>query len=333
MMQVELRVLSGKQAGTVIPLPVGKFLVGREQDCHLRPNSELVSRHHCAFTLDDFALRIRDLGSTNGTLVNGERIRGTVVLKPGDQVSIGKIDFLVAIDGEAGAMNDTMIGQRDDTIIHERPKSTEPVVSDSGLDLSEMGSALAELEDDTRVGSGTVSNDPAVEEATVETGAPMVAANADTQQIPMGVPDPAMAGAYPQFAAPPPWMSAPQYPYPPMPYPGYPAMPYAPGYPYPGMGAPGMPGMPGAMPPGYGYAMPAPAPAPEAPAPAAPAPKPATGVPEVRLPDPSTTGAKEAPPAPPKPANPDDKAKPAAHIPTAAQSIINSMMQRRPKTE
>ena len=333
MMQVELRVLSGKQAGTVIPLPVGKFLVGREQDCHLRPNSELVSRHHCAFTLDDFALRIRDLGSTNGTLVNGERIRGTVVLKPGDQVNIGKIDFLVVVDGDAGRESgDTVIGQRDDTVIRSRPKTAEPAAVDDGLDLNDLGAALAALDDDTRVGSGTVSNDPALEEVAAEVAVPVVAANADTQQFPVAAPDPALAAGYPQFAVPPPWMGAPQYPYPQMPYPGYPGMPYAPGYPYPAM--PGMP--PGAMPPGYGYPMqmaPAPAPVPEPAAPAASAAKAVSSTPEVRLPDPSTTGAKVAAPAPPKPANPDEKAKPAAHIPTAAQSIINNMMQRRPKTE
>jgi pSer/pThr/pTyr-binding forkhead associated (FHA) protein len=76
MLQAVLRVLSGRQNGAFIPLPVGKFLIGREEDCQLRPNSELVSRHHCVFTNDDFTLRLRDLGSTNGTFVNGERLRG-----------------------------------------------------------------------------------------------------------------------------------------------------------------------------------------------------------------------------------------------------------------
>src|SRR5690348_15057419 len=97
MLEVELKVLEGKQQGKTIPLHVRQFLIGREQDCHLRPNSDLVSRHHCVFTLDDFALRLRDLGSTNGTIVNGERIQGQVVLKAGDQVSVGKLSFEIVI--------------------------------------------------------------------------------------------------------------------------------------------------------------------------------------------------------------------------------------------
>src|SRR5882762_2636141 len=97
MHQVELKVLEGRQQGKTIPLNVRQFLIGREQDCHLRPNSDLVSRHHCVFTLDDFALRLRDLGSTNGTIVNGERIQGQVVLKAGDQVSVGKLSFEIVI--------------------------------------------------------------------------------------------------------------------------------------------------------------------------------------------------------------------------------------------
>src|SRR5262245_50877812 len=97
MLHVELKVLEGRQQGKVIPLSVKQFLIGREQDCHLRPNSDLVSRHHCVFTVDDFTVRLRDLGSTNGTFVNGERIQGQVVLKPGDHVVVGKLSFEMVI--------------------------------------------------------------------------------------------------------------------------------------------------------------------------------------------------------------------------------------------
>ena len=98
MIQAELRIATGNKQGNSISLPQGKFLVGREEDCHLRPNSDLVSRHHCVFTVDDFSLRLRDLGSTNGTYVNGQRLVGAVNLKPGDRVLIGKLDFEVLIE-------------------------------------------------------------------------------------------------------------------------------------------------------------------------------------------------------------------------------------------
>ena len=101
-MQVDLVVVEGKQQGAVIPIR-SKFLVGREEDCQLRPNSDLVSRHHCVFTIDDYTVRLRDLGSTNGTYVNEERTNGLVVLKSGDRVRIGKLVFEVRIQISAPA--------------------------------------------------------------------------------------------------------------------------------------------------------------------------------------------------------------------------------------
>ncbi len=97
MLRAELKVVGGKQHGSLIPLQTKKFLVGREQDCQLRPNSESVSRHHCVFTIDDFGVRLRDLGSTNGTFVNGKRVQGQVLLEPDDRILIGKLEFEIVI--------------------------------------------------------------------------------------------------------------------------------------------------------------------------------------------------------------------------------------------
>ncbi len=102
-MQVALKVIEGKQTGTLIPLNREKFLIGREEDCQLRPNSDLVSRHHCVIAIDDFTVRIRDLGSTNGTFVNNQRITTQVVLKQGDQIRIGKLAFEIQIQIETTA--------------------------------------------------------------------------------------------------------------------------------------------------------------------------------------------------------------------------------------
>lgn len=97
MLNAELQVISGSQSGSVIPLVSGRFLIGREEDCHLRPSNDLVSRHHCVFKTDEYTVRVRDLGSTNGTYVNGERLRGEVMLNTGDKVKVGTLEFEVAI--------------------------------------------------------------------------------------------------------------------------------------------------------------------------------------------------------------------------------------------
>ena len=98
MLQTVLKVVGGKQDGKLIPLNTKKFLIGREQDCHLRPGSESVSRHHCAITIDDFTVRVRDLGSSNGTSINGKRIIGVHEAKPGDALQVGNLDFEIVFN-------------------------------------------------------------------------------------------------------------------------------------------------------------------------------------------------------------------------------------------
>jgi len=91
-MEARLRVLSGPHSGETIEVRRGKLLIGREEDCHLRPESEFVSRHHCVLLLDDYTLRIRDLGSKNGTFVNGRRVgTGETILLHDDMISIGEM--------------------------------------------------------------------------------------------------------------------------------------------------------------------------------------------------------------------------------------------------
>lgn len=103
MLSAKLLVRGGKHDGRTIPLPKGRFLIGREQDCNLRPASDLVSRHHCVFHVDDFTVRLRDLGSTNGTLVNGDPLTGEKSLKAGDKVVVGRLHFEVALSDVAEA--------------------------------------------------------------------------------------------------------------------------------------------------------------------------------------------------------------------------------------
>jgi pSer/pThr/pTyr-binding forkhead associated (FHA) protein len=95
-MDARLKVLSGSFSGQTIQVLHGKLLIGREEDCDLRLESEFVSGYHCVLLLDDYALRIRDLGSKNGTLMNGRRIgTGEMILLHDDMVSIDKMTFQI----------------------------------------------------------------------------------------------------------------------------------------------------------------------------------------------------------------------------------------------
>lgn len=73
-------------------------VVGRREDCDLRIPLGEVSRKHCRFLKDGEVLRIEDLGSSNGTYVNGERVQESVV-QPGQTVQVGPVQFVVQIDG------------------------------------------------------------------------------------------------------------------------------------------------------------------------------------------------------------------------------------------
>jgi predicted component of type VI protein secretion system len=101
-MEVKLVVLGGKQGGKEIPVSGPKFLIGRADDCQLRPQSDLVSRHHCAILLAEGEVTVKDLGSRNGTFVNDERLADGRVLKTGDKVKVGPLEFEVQLSVPVG---------------------------------------------------------------------------------------------------------------------------------------------------------------------------------------------------------------------------------------
>lgn len=92
----------GTQREVHLRRPVG--VIGRQTDCHIRIPSASVSRHHCEISVDDAAVTLRDLGSSNGTFVNRQRIQQTTV-NAGDIISLGGFVFVVRIDGKPAAVN------------------------------------------------------------------------------------------------------------------------------------------------------------------------------------------------------------------------------------
>jgi hypothetical protein len=100
-----LRFISGKYQGGEFPLGLQpEIIVGRSSDLDMVLVEDMVSRRHARITVSDQAIVIEDLGSTNGTFVNGEKI-SRASLKEGDRVLIGtSILKVVAVDPNAPAM-------------------------------------------------------------------------------------------------------------------------------------------------------------------------------------------------------------------------------------
>src|SRR3954447_16570600 len=100
-MDFQLMIVRGRGASETIKLGDGVTTVGRHDDCQLRIKSSQVSRKHCELFEKKGILLVKDLGSSNGTYVNGKRIQDQRVLEPGDELTIGQVKLKVGKLGEA----------------------------------------------------------------------------------------------------------------------------------------------------------------------------------------------------------------------------------------
>jgi pSer/pThr/pTyr-binding forkhead associated (FHA) protein len=80
----------------VFPLAAGITIIGRHPNCDLRIPLMEISRRHCQLDCHGGLFVLRDLGSSNGTFVNGERIEESQ-LKPGDHIQIGQVTFVLEV--------------------------------------------------------------------------------------------------------------------------------------------------------------------------------------------------------------------------------------------
>jgi hypothetical protein len=99
---MRLRIAEGQDIGRTLALGPDGLRIGRGQDNDLPLPEEGVSRRHCEIRFADGSWWIEDLNSTNGVLVNGQRIRGSRSLAPGDRIGIGK--HLLLVEDEASSL-------------------------------------------------------------------------------------------------------------------------------------------------------------------------------------------------------------------------------------
>lgn len=104
------------EGGPPIEITRDLTIVGRTEECDLRLNHKSVSKMHCVLVKTDGLVLLRDLGSTNGTRVNGQRVRRAALL-PDDQLTIAIFKFRVNLGpsqpAELGQDNTQQIDPRE----------------------------------------------------------------------------------------------------------------------------------------------------------------------------------------------------------------------------
>src|SRR5688572_28209634 len=119
----KLRVTSGNAAGTAID-PSGGFTFGRSQPGQgtLAGDPELSRAHARITSPPGGGLAIEDLGSTNGTFVNGQQISGPQPLRAGDTIKLGQTEMVVeGGDDQATALGGAAAGAAGATVVGGTP--------------------------------------------------------------------------------------------------------------------------------------------------------------------------------------------------------------------
>jgi pSer/pThr/pTyr-binding forkhead associated (FHA) protein len=117
----ELVFVNGQQSGRRVPVGLNRLIIGREIDCDLQLDDAQVSRHHAALLPDAYGIRVRDLGSLNGTVLNGQRLSGTISLRHGDRLRIGETLLLLHAPSVLGRSEEaTHVGLADTQLAQVR---------------------------------------------------------------------------------------------------------------------------------------------------------------------------------------------------------------------
>jgi pSer/pThr/pTyr-binding forkhead associated (FHA) protein len=108
--QYQLVMHSGPTPGKIFPMEGDVLTIGREAGNAIVINDAEVSRKHTQFVFQGGKYIVTDLGSTNGTFVNGQRLTGQHILQPGEVISLGEqinllFESVIAVDPNATMMS------------------------------------------------------------------------------------------------------------------------------------------------------------------------------------------------------------------------------------
>jgi len=136
-MDANLVLLTNGASRRVFPLSSDVTVIGRRRNCDLRIPLESVSRRHCQLTREGDQLQLQDLGSRNGTFLNGKQVE-TSSVNAGDIIKIGPLVFAVQIDGlpeDVMGPDSTAPSKREPTADSLHAQTDSPLDLDDDLDL------------------------------------------------------------------------------------------------------------------------------------------------------------------------------------------------------
>ncbi|MCS7022468.1 MAG: FHA domain-containing protein [Gemmataceae bacterium] len=118
-------VLIPLDGGSPIELTKELVLLGRDEECDIRFEQKSVSKLHCVIVKSDGVLLLRDLGSTNGTRVNGQRVRRAALL-PNDILALANVKFRVHYGPET-ASPAVAVAPPSDRTLEESDQTVAPI--------------------------------------------------------------------------------------------------------------------------------------------------------------------------------------------------------------
>jgi pSer/pThr/pTyr-binding forkhead associated (FHA) protein len=109
----QLKMRAGATPGEIYPLEQEEVVVGRDLANDIAISDPEVSRRHARFVMKEGVVFVEDLGSTNGTFLNGTRLSSPQPLRPGDTITFG--DKIVMVFEEAGLEMEPLVEASEDT--------------------------------------------------------------------------------------------------------------------------------------------------------------------------------------------------------------------------
>jgi predicted component of type VI protein secretion system len=165
-MDYQLYVVRGRSTSEALRLLQGVTTVGRHDECQIRIKSSQVSRRHCELFEKKGLLLIRDLGSANGTFVNGKKIEGQRVLEPGDELTIGQVKLRVAKIGEGAPQRGAPAAPAGETAVAEAIGVIDDNEEEFEIDFDDEPEAPTQTEAPAAAAAGPKKEAPAAPKKT-----------------------------------------------------------------------------------------------------------------------------------------------------------------------